>query len=209
MKHVMVDIETLGTGPDAVIASIGAVAFDENAVTSEFEVTVNIASQLTSTRPGTVSGDTIAWWMQQSKDAQLATFPLEQNKLPAIYEALQSFAEWAADEFAERFWSHGATFDLVVMNAANERTNGGPLFSDFRQLRDTRTLYEIADVNPKTFMGDGTAHRAVDDARAQALAVIASWRKISEWRKPVVHMAYLEKGPFKLEDIREREAPQD
>ena len=28
MQHVMVDIETLGTGPDAVIKSLGAVDFD-------------------------------------------------------------------------------------------------------------------------------------------------------------------------------------
>lgn len=208
MTHIMVDIETLGTDPNAVIASIGAVSFNEKEITGEFEVNVNLHSQMRENSlvpKATITADTIVWWMHQAIEARMATFPKDQGKLPSIGEALQSFAEWAADEGATHFWSHGATFDLVTLNAANVRVNGEPLFTDFRNLRDTRTLYEITGVNPKTFMGEGTAHSAIDDSRAQALAVIESWRLIREWQRPVVHVAYLEKNPFSLDSIRERE----
>ena len=36
MTHIMLDIETFGTGPDAVITHIGAVKFDPNAKQDKF-----------------------------------------------------------------------------------------------------------------------------------------------------------------------------
>lgn len=176
-RHLMVDIETLGSRPGAVIASIGAVVFTAERVVSEFECNVSItAAQAEGLR---FDAETILWWLRQSKAATEATFTL---RAMSTFDALTDLASYAADERVVDYWSHGATFDLVLLNEASLITGAPQLIKDFRRARDTRTLYEITGVNPKTFMGTGTAHNAVDDARAQALAVIESWRILRRWK---------------------------
>lgn len=173
----MVDIETLGSRPGAVIASIGAVVFTEKDVVSEFECNVSITSA--QAKGLKFDADTILWWMMQSKAAQEATFTV---RAASITDALDGLAHYAEQNRVVDYWSHGATFDLVLLNEAALITGATPMVRDFRRARDTRTLYEITGVNPRTFMGTGTAHNAVDDARAQALAVIESWRILRRWK---------------------------
>lgn len=173
----MVDIETLGSRPGAAIASIGAVVFSPRAVLSEWECNVSVSS--CQAEGLTFDAETILWWMRQSKAAQEATFTARNV---AIFDALTDLASYASDERVQDYWSHGATFDLVLLHEASIITGAPPLLKDFRRARDTRTLYEITGVNPRNFMGTGTAHNAVDDARAQALAVIESWRILRRWK---------------------------
>jgi len=173
----MVDIETLGSRPGAAIVSIGAVVFTADAVVSEWECNVSAhAAQLEGLK---FDADTILWWMRQSDSARAATFT---TRALSTFEALTQLATFAADENVVDYWSHGATFDLVLLNEASLITGAPQLVKDFRRARDTRTLFELVDVNPKTFMGTGTAHNAVDDARAQALAVIECWRVLRRWK---------------------------
>ena len=176
-RHLMVDIETLGSRPGAAIASIGAVIFSPERVLNEWECVVSIEScQLAGLK---FDASTIRWWMAQSDAARSATFS---HIGTPIFNALTDLALFAADYKVSDYWSHGATFDLVLLNEAALITGAPPLVKDFRRARDTRTLYEITDVNPRTFMGTGTAHNAIDDARAQALAVIESWRILRRWK---------------------------
>lgn len=183
-RHLMVDIETLGSRPGAAIASIGAVAFTPSGVISEWETVVALEGQQEAGLKLDVS--TIKWWMQQSDAARAATFAV--RGVP-LFNALTDLSCFATDEGVLDYWSHGATFDLVLLNEAALITGAPPLVKDFRRARDTRTLYEITGVNPKTFMGTGTAHNAVDDARAQALAVIESWRILRRWRNAATEAA--------------------
>ena len=176
-RHLMVDIETLGSGPGSAIASIGAVVFTEERVISEWETTIELEGQQEQGLKLDVS--TVKWWMQQSKEAISKTFLI---RGVSLFNGLTDLALYASDEGAVDYWSHGATFDLVILSEAARITGAPQLVKDFRRARDTRTLYEITDVNPKTFMGVGTAHNAVDDARAQALAVIESWRILQRWK---------------------------
>lgn len=184
-RHVMVDIETLGARPGSVIASIGAVVFDANTIIEEWECLVDPQSCVDVGLRLEV--DTIKWWMRQSDDARAKTFGL--RALP-VADALSELNRWANGVHGcTNYWSHGATFDLVMLHEAYIATKVSPLMKDFRRARDTRTLYEITGTNPKTFMGTGTAHNAVDDARAQALAVIESWRMLRRWKNAAFEAA--------------------
>ena len=176
-RSLMVDIETLGSRPGAAIVSIGAVVFTAERVISEFECNVSsVAAQAEGLK---FDAATILWWLRQSSAAVEATFT---PRAMSTFDALTDLANYATDERVVDYWSHGATFDLVLLNEASLITGAPQLVKDFRRARDTRTLYEITGVNPKTFMGTGTAHNAVDDARAQALAVIESWRILRRWK---------------------------
>ena len=184
-RHLMVDIETLGARPGSVIASIGAVVFDANQIIEEWECLVDPQSCVDVGLKLEV--DTIKWWMRQSDDARAKTFGV--RAMP-VADALNELARWANGVHGcTDYWSHGATFDLVMLHEAHIMAKATPLVKDFRRARDTRTLYEITGVNPKTFMGTGTAHNAVDDARAQALAVIESWRTLRRWKNAATEQA--------------------
>ena len=184
-RHLMVDIETLGARPGSVIASIGAVVFDANQIIEEWECLVDPQSCVDVGLKLEV--DTIKWWMRQSDEARAKTFGA---RALHVYEALDALNAWAnGSHGCTDYWSHGATFDLVMLHEAAIAAKVSPLVKDFRRARDTRTLYEITGVNPKTFMGTGTAHNAVDDARAQALAVIESWRILRRWKNAATEQA--------------------
>lgn len=175
MNHLMIDIETLGTAIGSAIANIGAVVFNEEKILQEWECRIDLASCFKNGL--TFDAKTIVWWMEQSKEAQHATFVA--GIAVDIDLALTSLNEFIADEDVKRVWSHGATFDIPMLVEAARRCNLDGCLPHYASARDTRTLYELADVNPKEFMTvGGTAHSAIDDARAQALAVIASWDKL-------------------------------
>lgn len=173
----MVDCETLGSRPGSAIASIGAVVFTSTAVIEEWECVVDPQSCVDAGL--TLDVDTIKWWMKQSDAAREQTFGFGGSD---IGDALQLLRQFTDEHSCVDYWSHGATFDLVLLTEAARLSKVTPLVRDFRRARDTRTLYEITGVNPRTFMGTGTAHNAVDDARAQALAVIESWRTLRRWK---------------------------
>lgn len=184
-RHLMVDIETLGSRPGSAIASIGAVAFTPSGVIAEWECVVDPQSCVKHGM--TLDVDTIKWWMRQSEAARASTFSGPSADIVLALHQLAHFAN--VEHRVVDYWSHGATFDLVLLNCAADAIGGNHLVKDFRRARDTRTLYEITGVNPKTFMGTGTAHNAVDDARAQALAVIESWRILRRWRNAATEAA--------------------
>jgi hypothetical protein len=176
-RHLMVDVETLGTRPGSAIVSIGAVVFTPAAVVAEWECNVDLKS---CQKQGLqIEGDTLLWWMKQSASAISSTFFTASSPIADALEMLATFAE---NNRVVDYWSHGATFDLVLLHEAALITGAPPMVKDFRRARDTRTLYEITGVNPRNFMGTGTAHCAVDDARAQALAVIEAWRILRRWK---------------------------
>jgi hypothetical protein len=77
-------------------------------------------------------------------------------------------------------WSNGAAFDVVVAETAfrqvlSDRPN--PIPWPFYTVRDTRTLYELANVKLKDG-GYKTTHKAVEDAERQAIKVQEAYRKL-------------------------------
>lgn len=68
-NHVMLDLETLGTEHDAMIISIGAVAFrfDDVPILADrfFYTAVDIERS-----SGSISPSTVNWWLKQSDEAR-------------------------------------------------------------------------------------------------------------------------------------------
>jgi hypothetical protein len=167
--HIMVDIETLGTEPGAVILSVACVRFSDEA---HFSFNLNVAEQMglgahTDTR-------TESWWREQDPVAlTLAT----QNPLP-LASALPYIAQWIAWAGPDPLiWCHGATFDCPLLGDLFRRA-GQPIPWQYWQVRDTRTLYDLAGVNVKDFAVP-PPHVALNDAIGQvraankALAILA------------------------------------
>jgi hypothetical protein len=158
MKHVMVDLETLGNGSNAVIIAIGAVEFDLNGLGREFYMTVDPQSCVDAGLKMDVS--TVMWWLQQSTEARAA---FKKPGVP-LEIALSEFASWYPAGAA--LWGNGATFDNVILGNAYRALNGKQPW-EFWNDRCYRTLKNL---HPHIKMDrSGTYHNALDDAKSQAL----------------------------------------
>ena len=163
--HCMVDLETWGTNPGAAIRSLGAVMFDETGVHETFYRNVDDESCL---RVGlSKSKSTEDWWADQSKEAQAALLVDPQP----IGDVLADFAKWWKANNARYVWGHGATFDPPIVEAAFDAFGLAAPW-DFWNVRCSRTVLAMANRRPSR--AGGTHHNALDDAKAQAKAIIAA-----------------------------------
>jgi hypothetical protein len=164
---IMIDLETLATSSDAAILTIGAVKFDpfgredQEASMTPFYVRVDLDS---CHEIGLVTNDdTIAWWANQSKEAQEEAFTTEDRiHIRDAFEQLYKFC-WGS----KRVWSNGAAFDVVICETVFKRLNKAVPWS-FWQVRDVRTAFDLG-INPQR--PPVTAHHALQDAWNQAVGI--------------------------------------
>lgn len=172
MRDVMVDLETFGSAPGCVVVSIGAVAFnrDTGRLGDSFYRVIEIES---AKRLGLkCDAETLLWWMRQGEDARAA---LTRDPEP-IERVLAEFEAFWGRQRAERFWCHGATFDAPILDAAYRAARLRVPWK-YSAVRDTRTLFELADVAVER--SAGTHHNALDDAVNQARAVLVALAKVA------------------------------
>ena len=162
MQHVMVDIETLSTEPDAPIISIGAVKFDPNSFTigETFYCPISISSNFEIGRKASAS--TLEWWMGKDNRTALDQY-LEAEKEP-LWTALDGFATWFGTESLPT-WGNGATFDNVILSEAFKACSIPRPWSH-RHDRCYRTLCALKP--DMEIRREGTYHNALDDAITQA-----------------------------------------
>ena len=166
MKHLSIDLETMGTEPGCPILSIGAVYFDPETgeMGDHFYKAISLESSMElGMKP---SASTIMWWMQQSEEARnefvhKICYPAE--------KVLREFREFASGSTP---WGNGATFDIGLLEAAFSMIGLPPTWK-FWAIRDLRTLVELTrgeDLRALPFGGE--KHNALYDAIHQAKMVI-------------------------------------
>ena len=168
--HIMVDLETLGVSTRSVILTIGAVKFDPMGVgiTSQHYQRVNADSCKAVGME--IDAATIEWWRKQSPEAQAEAF-FGENRAD-IRQVLSNFSVWAGS--FDAIWSHGATFDIPLLAEAYAKIGQRTPWK-YTIARDTRTLFDLAQVN---IQKAGVAHNALQDAANQAAAVQAAYKKL-------------------------------
>lgn len=162
---IMLDIETLSSEHDAQITTLGAIKFDpfsDKPLHSPFYRRFDISEQEALGRHQSES--TLAWWAQQSDEAIEEAFTEEgRESADAI---LTDFKKYCVG--ADEIWSKGS-FDLIIISNLC-RQLGRPAPWAFWQERDCRTLFKRMPADPmKEF--DFVAHNALEDSKAQALAL--------------------------------------
>lgn len=162
--HIMIDLETMGTRPDAPIVSIGAVAFDAAGITSEFYRNVDLKTAVAG--GGVIDPDTLMWWLRQDNPAREA---LSDETGIAITYVLDDLAKWFPATVSG-VWGNGASFDNVLLSESYIRAGmqrPWPFWKD-KCYRTVKGMY--LDV---AYERSGTHHNALDDARTQAEHLIA------------------------------------
>lgn len=164
MCHLMIDLETLGTQSSSVIMSIGAVQFDLRGNTKEvLYKKISIQSCLDAGLQ--VDGSTIEWWLAQDSKNTQKLMEGERYKLETVIDELSYFS-MDQNQNSWYVWSHGSIFDIVLLENAYKAV-GRKTWWDYRNVRDTRTLFDVVNYRYKA----SGAHDALEDAMNQAKAV--------------------------------------
>lgn len=167
MNHIMLDLETLGTGNNAAIVAIGACSFDPHGVDANrrcIGIPVSLASSMAHGLAA--DADTVLWWMQQSDAARTSAFPAE---AAGLAQAVDAFDTWVREQGGDiPMWGNGATFDNVIIRSAYKAVGRTPPWS-YKNDRCYRTLVNLLPESRRpAFDPYGTKHNALDDAIAQA-----------------------------------------
>ncbi|WP_284961982.1 exonuclease [Citrobacter portucalensis] len=182
--HLMVDMETMGNGPDAPIVSIGAVFFDPSTgnTGAEFYQVVSLESSMSfGMKP---DASTIQWWLKQSSEARSAILV---DEAMGLLETLELLADFIAENAANgshtvQLWGNGCSFDNVILRRAYALTDT-PFAVPFRNDRDVRTMVELGKsvgINPRFDIPfEGDMHNALSDARHQVKYVSAIWQRLT------------------------------
>ena len=169
--HAMIDLETLDVKPNAVVLTVGGVKFDPKSNTephSEFYYKLDIDSQERS-----ANDDTIAWWGKQDQKVQDEAFGTEGRVHPDVF--LDILPKWMVG--VDVLWGHGYGFDITIMEDML-RQREKPIPWQFWQVRDSRTLFAMAKVDPRKSM-QSNLHNALADAYFQAKGVQIVYKELN------------------------------
>ena len=169
----MVDIESMGTNPDAPVVAIGAVAFDLVAMEIGPQFYTNVALESSMAQGATPDADTILWWFKQSQQARERIY---MGVRPTVNEALGNLTIWLNENTTarndRRIYACGTDFDVTLLTQHYKRA-GLELPWHFWNSRDQRTLRELWREVSDSVQRNGTHHNALDDALYQVEIVIA------------------------------------
>lgn len=173
----MLDIETLGTRPEAVILTLGAVKFNPYNLIDPgpgLYVRPDVDEQIARGRE--VRNDTMLWWMEQSDDVREEALGEEGRiSIEEMYRELNRFLVGV-----NNIWCQGPMFDMVILENLY-RQYGWPTPWQFWQIRDSRTLFGVhGDPRVKGKVG---LHNALEDCVSQAVAVQQVYRKLGIEKK--------------------------
>lgn len=164
MKYdVMLDLETFATSPDACILQVGACFFDRytDQIGKRFYTNVSLATSVLAGLK--IDPETVQWWRDRDYSHLL-------HEAKPLSKMTTDFSRWfLADYMKEdiRIWSHGAAFDIPILQSSYLAL-GQEVPWHYRAVRDTRTIFDLADgfgyIKPR----EAIAHQALADAVQQA-----------------------------------------
>lgn len=162
---LMLDMETLATGNDAVILTFGAIKFDpySDTVGANMYFRINVDEQLTLGRE--VNDSTLEWWSKQNDDVREEAMGDGEDRISLDQFTIELNRFLVG---CKNVWAQGTMFDIGILEHLYKQI-GKPVPWQFWQIRDSRTLLSVlGDPRDKNAQG---AHNALADAVSQAVAV--------------------------------------
>ena len=180
--HIVIDLETLSTQPNALVLSIGAVGLNKYGDIlpgAGFHLPIDPAAQQKRRH---VDIGTQQWWAGikcpiarcASIDAPATTQALVENALTAFSDFVN---EWS-DQDTVCIWGNGCSFDNVILATLYQDWNK-PLPWRFWNDRDMRTITAIFP-HLKLLPFDGFKHHALDDAMHEAQQLSAAIKHLQQ-----------------------------
>ena len=164
--HAMIDIETLGTEPDCVVLSVGAVKFDPYTNIEPHTKTLwrpSADEQIESGR--SVLESTLEWWAKLPQHIQDEAFS-EEGRLP-LGTFFKDLNKWLWD--VDKIWCQGPQFDMVILEDLFKQHDHHRRWA-FWQVQDCRTIFNMMPMDPRKAIQQDL-HSANADAYYQAVCV--------------------------------------
>lgn len=149
---VMVDIETLGTGKDATIFQISAVAFDIK--TGEIMHEFNKIADIANSGSLNVDGRTLSWWLKTNPQLLSDLIHQGEGSVGSLLMKFKWFIEGLDTDIKNVYlWGNGILFDNAMLQhqlenhpALTYTDNGNKYPIHYRNDRDVRTIVELASI---------------------------------------------------------------
>ena len=170
-QHAMIDLETLGTKPDCVILTLGAIKF--NPFTNEephsgIYQKINIDEQDALGR--SQDDSTIEWWGKQTASVQEEAFTEDGRiSLDTMTKEINKFLVGV-----DVVWAQGPAFDIVILENLYQQLKL-PIPWNFWQIRDSRTLFSMMPTDPRKAIQE-SLHNALADCYYQAKCVQSTFK---------------------------------
>jgi DNA polymerase III epsilon subunit-like protein len=174
--HVVLDIETLDTKPNAAIIALAAVVMtvEHGILNDDFYEIVDLDSSLKS--GGTVDANTLKWWLTVPSESAKAEIIKQQGK--PLAEVLTWFTKYMNRGKGLKVWGNGANFDNVIIRSSYDRLGMVCPWSSKQDMcfRTLKTFYPELIVKPPV----DKQHIAIEDTRAQATSLLSMLRKMND-----------------------------
>ena len=164
--HAMIDIETLGTEPDSVVLSVGAVKFNPFTLTDPHAKTLwrpEIDAQSNAGR--SVLDDTLQWWAKQPQHIQDEAF--DEHGRITLSSFMSDLNKYLVG--VDKIWCQGPQFDMVILEDMFKQFEHHRNWM-FWQVMDCRTIFNMMPVDPRKAIQEDL-HNALADCYYQAKCV--------------------------------------
>lgn len=174
----MIDIETLSTEPHAVILTIGAIKFNRLEPIQTLEKCnkfyIRVDKQSCVNYGLHIDPKTVEWWSKQNKETKYDT--LEHTDRHDLNIALTKLSDFLKGH--RYIWANSPSFDCIILENAYQ-VCGLEVPWKFWNLRDCRTINDIAKLNLKTFSNGEISHNALQDCYNQILCLQNGFQKLN------------------------------
>lgn len=160
LEHVMIDLETLSTKPNAVIVTLAAVKFSFDSDETE-TFCMNINPHESKALGLHISEDTLEWWKGQDPAATKAWMHSQHS----LTDVLNAYDKFITDPNLFH-WANGLSFDMPILDSSYDVLGRKAPWKYWNQM-DARTVIKLAGVDPKKEPRVGVFHNAVDDCLTQ------------------------------------------
>ena len=179
--HVMLDLETVSTEPNAGIIQIGACLVKDTTNNYKSKISLSSIESHNSKAQGdsqfNISYETLHWWNKQDPVIRAEAF----SGTKGISDVLQEFGTWLiqlahSSNKKVMLWSNGADFDCVIISKAFHNTmNNYPI--GYKNHRCYRTMIAFMPAALKAYVPTNLRpHDALADATYQA-KVLSLWNE--------------------------------
>lgn len=161
-RHLMVDIETLSTDPNAFITEFSVMLFDP--ISGQVISCMSRCFDPWAEQQGShIDGETMQWRQRQSAD-RLRWDAISYYKLS---EGLRDLINFIEKHKPAKVWANDPTFDIAILNNAAKRELGRPVFTEFYKECSVRTAKFALEVARDEFIKLKNAHHADTDCLNQ------------------------------------------
>lgn len=160
-EFVVVDLETLGVGANAVVAALGATLWRVG-----YGEVDALYVRIDLDQPGRAfDASTVAWWMRRAMEGAGAAYEVVDDDRIDLSRALLRFAAFLPE--GVDVWARGTDFDLAILAHAYRAMRMDAPW-DFWRARDVRTAVAVAKTLGVDVKRGKSPHNALADARLDA-----------------------------------------